>query len=117
MPNTINLENNWRWCQRCGGLWLANAAAGEGLHNICPAGGTHSAPLPNDYGLLNNPNNNFTGMAMQSVSVCALCGCLFSTSGNVKNFCAANGPGGRHASGDTLLKGQTSGSAMPFWSA
>ena len=35
-----NLQSDWRWCNKCQGLF----AGGGGATSVCPAGGTHAAP-------------------------------------------------------------------------
>ena len=47
----IVVQNEWRYCNKCCGLWYAgNAAAGR--FGVCPAGGGHSGEgLSGNYSL------------------------------------------------------------------
>jgi hypothetical protein len=38
-------QTNWRWCQKCQGLWFAD----NNVPGVCPAGGGHSQLDSGDY--------------------------------------------------------------------
>ena len=40
-------QENWRWCNKCQGLFFAGNSRG-----VCPAGGTHNSGGSGNYGLL-----------------------------------------------------------------
>jgi len=41
------LQENWRWCNKCQGLFFAGNSRG-----VCPAGGNHNSDGSGNYGLL-----------------------------------------------------------------
>jgi hypothetical protein len=50
IPLTSGQQNNWRWCNKCQGLfYAANSSLGPGL---CPDGGTHNDGGSEDYHLV-----------------------------------------------------------------
>ena len=47
MAITWGTQNNWRWCNKCEGLWFGPNAA----QSNCPQGGTHSSSGSGNYHL------------------------------------------------------------------
>jgi hypothetical protein len=45
---TPGVQTNWRWCDKCQGLWFAGNAPSMGA---CPAGGGHTHPSSDAYTL------------------------------------------------------------------
>jgi hypothetical protein len=52
---TIMAQSDWRWCEKCGGLWHPSSAKPTGA---CPAGGGHIATGSGDYALLNDSSGS-----------------------------------------------------------
>jgi hypothetical protein len=40
-----NIQDGWRWCQNCEGIWFARSVIG----GACPAGGAHTSSLSGKY--------------------------------------------------------------------
>ncbi|MCJ7515869.1 MAG: hypothetical protein MUO89_07925 [Dehalococcoidia bacterium] len=53
--STIMAQPDWRWCDKCNGLWHHTTIAGNGH---CPAGGEHSSQGSGNYVLLNDSSGN-----------------------------------------------------------
>jgi hypothetical protein len=47
MPAPAAMQQNWRWCSRCSGLFWPGPSAG-----MCPAGGTHGPNTSSNYRLV-----------------------------------------------------------------
>ena len=50
---TLPLQSNWRWCNKCQGLFFG----GDQAESNCPAGGTHADPAQSGSGNYSLPHN------------------------------------------------------------
>jgi acetyl-CoA carboxylase beta subunit len=53
---TVMAQRNWRWCNKCQGLWYS--AASQNTNGVCPAGGTHTKSGSADYALMGDSDGN-----------------------------------------------------------
>lgn len=47
-PTSVALQDKWRWCRKCEGLFYGGSPANAG---VCPAGGAHDAAQSGNYAL------------------------------------------------------------------
>jgi hypothetical protein len=74
-PTTVIVvpsQSDWRWCNKCQGLFFAGANLG-----VCPAGGTHNASGSGDYAL------NTGGSGQSNWRWCSQCQGLFFAGNNL----------------------------------
>jgi len=98
MAITWGTQNNWRWCNKCQGLWFGPNAA----QSNCPQGGTHSSSGSGNYSLVDNatptPANHQNNWRW-----CNKCQGMFF-GGNPGSVCPADGAAHDSAgSGDYVL--------------
>ena len=53
----VMAQRNWRWCNKCQGLWFAGNSVNP--TGKCPAGGGHTQGGSGDYALFGDPDGNF----------------------------------------------------------
>ena len=107
----IIAQRNWRWCQKCQGLWYSASTVNPG--GVCPAGGTHSKASSGDYALFGDPDGSFsaTVQAQHHWRWCQKCqGLWYSVATvNTDGVCPAGGKHSKAGSGDYALMGDSDG--------
>jgi hypothetical protein len=88
------LQAGWRWCQKCQGLFFAEA----GSPGVCPAGGPHTQEGSGAYAIHTLRNGRQSGWCW-----CRKCQGIFFTEGGTMGSCAAGGPHSREGSGEYSL--------------
>ncbi len=96
------MQNNWRWCSKCQGLFFAGSNRG-----VCPAGGTHTLSGSGNYSLA---INQVDGAGQHNWRWCKKCQGLFFA-GNSSGACPQGGSHDQSGSGDYTLLSNTSGAA------
>jgi hypothetical protein len=93
------LQTNWRWCDKCQGLWFAGNAPSMGA---CPAGGGHQHTSPDGYTLTYNTT---AGAGTQgNWRWCDKCqGLWFAGNAPSMGACPAGGGHTHSGSGDYIL--------------
>ncbi|MGY1727821.1 hypothetical protein ACI79J_12705 [Geodermatophilus sp. SYSU D01062] len=90
-PPSPSRQPEWRWCDKCQGLFYGPAVAGS----VCPTGGTHSLPTQSGSGNYSLPHNVAPSPETQSDwRWCNKCQGLFFGGGLATSRCPA---GGSHA--------------------
>jgi hypothetical protein len=90
--SVITLQDNWRWCNKCQGLFFMGGA----LDSHCPGGGTHASPAESGSGNYSLPHNVPGDSTRQDDwRWCNKCQGLFFGGGVLSSRCSG---GGTHAS-------------------
>jgi hypothetical protein len=90
-------QNDWRWCERCQGLWFGdNSTSG-----VCPAGGGHSEIGSGNYTLTQG-----TGSGQDNWRWCDQCQGLWFAGNGTPGVCPAGGGHSENGSGDYFLTQQ-----------
>ena len=90
-PASPSRQSEWRWCDRCQGLFYGPAVA----DSLCPTGGTHAPPAQSGSGNYGLPHDVPASPGMQSDwRWCSRCQGLFFAGGAAAGSCPA---GGGHA--------------------
>ena len=85
---TLPLQSNWRWCNKCQGLFFG----GDQAESNCPAGGTHADPAQSGSGNYSLPHNAPPSPNRQSEwRWCNKCQGLFYGPGATMSSCPAGG--------------------------
>jgi hypothetical protein len=103
MAITWNTMSNFRWCNRCQGLWLGTNQS----ESACPEGGTHSSSGSGNYSLVRNatpaPANHQAGWRW-----CSRCQGLWFGPNQSGSTCPEGGQHSSTGSGDYHLPTMTS---------
>jgi hypothetical protein len=83
-PLPENAQDNWRWCQKCQGLYFN----GSGSSGHCPAGGPHDATSSGDYVLF---VNHVVGPGQSGWRWCNKCQGLYFNGSGSSGHCPAGG--------------------------
>ncbi len=90
-PANSQVQDNWRWCNKCEGLFFADRVAAS----RCPAGGSHAAPQQSGSGNYSLQHNVAADWRLQAGwRWCNKCESLFFGGGVAASRCPA---GGTHA--------------------
>lgn len=101
----VSIQNDWRWCQKCSGLFWAGGQAASGR---CPVGGSHDRGTSGDYTLTHNSPN---ASGQNDWRWCQKCSGLFWAGGaSAVGVCSAGGHHDRGGSGDYTLPHNSPGS-------
>ncbi|MER5263134.1 twin-arginine translocation signal domain-containing protein [Actinosynnema sp. NPDC002837] len=82
-PRPINVQSNWRWCNRCQGLFFG------GWAGRCPLGGGHNWAGSSDYTVFVNDGVNVSKQA--GWRSCSKCGGLYFAGNPTAGVCPAGG--------------------------
>jgi hypothetical protein len=105
-PPIVNLQDGWRWCRRCAGMWFSlNAGAGR-----CPTGGDHATEGSGSYRLMTNYRQS-SGQARWRW--CRRCEGLFYGDGPSQGACPTGGAHDASSSADYTMVLAAPGNA-PF---
>jgi hypothetical protein len=109
MAVTWGTQNNWRWCNKCQGLWFGPNAA----QSTCPEGGTHSQTGSGNYSLVDNaspaPANH-----QNSWRWCNKCQGLWFGPNAAQSTCPEGGTHSQTGSGNYSLA-HNAGSGQANW--
>jgi len=82
-------QPNWRWCNKCQGIWFAQNLVTGGK---CPAGGAHNTAGSRNYALNHYLNNESPGAPVQLAwRWCNKCQGLFFGGSTSTGYCPAAG--------------------------
>jgi len=98
----VTTQDNWRWCNKCTGLFFA----GNATLGVCPAGGTHNLTGSGDYHLIDNTPSD---PGQHDWRWCNKCAGLFFAGNATLGICATGGMHDPIGSGDYSLSGNGSG--------
>jgi hypothetical protein len=96
-PYTGATQGNWRWCDKCQGLWYAGNPSG----GHCPAGGSHSHTGSSDYWL--DTSTVFEYPQQDNWRWCDKCEGLWYAGNPSAGHCPAGGSHSHTGSGNYLL--------------
>lgn len=83
------VQEGWRWCHKCEGMFYGHASAGMG---VCPAGGAHDASGSGHY--YQRVGSDIANVQQGGWSWCSKCeGLFYSRASAGMGFCPA---GGKH---------------------
>lgn len=106
IPPTLCGENNWRWCNRCDGLfWDGEADKGK-----CPAGGGHTAGGVRNYILAIN-----AGSGQANWKWCKNCQGLWFSGSPTTGKCPASGGGHVVIDNNIYFMAQNTGAGEGDW--
>jgi hypothetical protein len=102
-PSAPNRQSEWRWCDKCQGLFFGPAFA----DSRCPEGGTHTPPAQSGSGIYSLPHNVLPSPDQQrDWRWCNKCQGLFFGGGQPDSQCPEGGthaPQAQSGSGDYSL--------------
>jgi hypothetical protein len=102
-------QRNWRWCNKCQGLWFGPNAA----RSNCPQGGQHSSAGSGNYSLFHNATPTPTNHQPEW-RWCSKCQGLWFGPNAAQSNCPQGGRHRRTASGNYSLAHQI-GAGQPEW--